>query len=496
MNNKSLEVNENTSIILGLPVTKGTFLGEDDYPKYEPRRKTFSLDNLQEGRSRKISAHRGTKSISYAGDGHLITVAPTGAGKGRSVIIPNLLNYPGPIVVIDPKGENYAVTARRRKEMGHKVIRLDPFGVIDKHSDSLNPLDIFDLKNADAETDAQMLAELLSMENKGGEDPFWNLSACGLLSGLIADTAVRMPLEDRHLDTVRQYLMSDMTKEDLQEGDRYKSLYPKNHLSNLMAKPPGLVMNMVKRLDTYGIEMNRMAYDEISSFVNMPDKTLGSVLASTQSFIKAFLSERVVRTLRNSSFSLSDIVSGKPISIYLVIPPDKLQSHRALLKLWVGTLLKAITSRKHIPHQRTLFFLDECAQLGNFPFLETVITLCRGYGLQAWSFWQDLGQIRQLYPTGYSTMLNNCAILQIFGAKNYMVASEFASIIGVETDSIREIQSNEQVLVINGGNPIRANRYDYLNNSQFQGLFDANPLYAAVNKKKRKYYEDVRTHPS
>ena len=487
MNDRSLEVNEKTSIILGLPVTKGTFYGEDEYPKYESRRKTFSLDNLQEGRNRRISAHRGTRPISYTSDGHLMTVAPTGAGKGRSVIIPNLLNYPGPIVVIDPKGENYAVTARRRREMGHKVIRLDPFGVIDRHSDSLNPLDIFDLKNADVETDAQMLAELLAMDNKGGEEPFWDLSACGLLSGLIADTAVRVPRENRHLDTVRQYLMSDITQEEeLQEGDRYNLRFPKNQFSHLTAKPPTSVLNMIKRLDTYGVEMNRMAYDEISSFVAMPDKTLGSVLASAQSFIKAFLSERVVRTLRDSSFSLSDIVSGKPISIYLIIPPDKLQSHRALLKLWVGTLLKAITSRKQIPHQRTLFFLDECAQLGSFPFLETVITLCRGYGLQAWSFWQDIGQIRQLYPTGWSTMLNNCAILQIFGAKNYMVASEFASIIGVETDAIREIQPGEQVLIVNGGNPVRSNRYDYLNNPQFQGLFDLNPLYATVTKRKRK----------
>src|SRR4051812_14742042 len=58
----------------------------------------------------------------YRGDTHLITVAPPGAGKGRGVIIPNLLTPPGPAVVIDPKGEASQTTARRRRELGQQVV--------------------------------------------------------------------------------------------------------------------------------------------------------------------------------------------------------------------------------------------------------------------------------------------------------------------------------------------------------------------------------------
>ena len=65
--------------------------------------------------------------LHYDGSAHLMTVAPTGTGKGRSVVIPTLLTYPGAVVVLDPKGENYQVTARARREMGQQVIRLDPF---------------------------------------------------------------------------------------------------------------------------------------------------------------------------------------------------------------------------------------------------------------------------------------------------------------------------------------------------------------------------------
>jgi hypothetical protein len=236
-------LSEKSPLLLGLPVATSKKISDQE------------SDNIKD----RIVAERGTEPILYTGDSHLITIAPTGAGKGRSVIIPNLLTYKGPIVVFDPKGENYAVTARTRKEMGQQVIRLDPFGVIDKDSDCFNPLDIFNLSNADVETDAQMLAELLSQGNKWTRDPFWDLTACGLISGLIAYTVTSKPDNERHLDTVRQLLMAE-------EMD----------------------YTIAVKLDTEGEKMNRMAFDELASFSNMPrENTRPSVLAVAQSYIKA-----------------------------------------------------------------------------------------------------------------------------------------------------------------------------------------------------------------
>src|SRR4051812_27510742 len=71
-----------------------------------------------------VAAPEDEEPLWYKGDNHLMTVAPTGAGKGRGVIIPNLLAYPGPAVVIDPKGEAYQTTARRRRQMGQQVVVL------------------------------------------------------------------------------------------------------------------------------------------------------------------------------------------------------------------------------------------------------------------------------------------------------------------------------------------------------------------------------------
>src|SRR5207253_2157203 len=52
----------------------------------------------------KIDGH--DKCVRYDGDRHLLTIAPTRAGKGTTTIIPNLLTYGGSALVVDPKGEN------------------------------------------------------------------------------------------------------------------------------------------------------------------------------------------------------------------------------------------------------------------------------------------------------------------------------------------------------------------------------------------------------
>ncbi|KAJ8138612.1 hypothetical protein OY671_008175, partial [Metschnikowia pulcherrima] len=70
-------------------------------------------DGSSIGRDRKSG-----KSSRYAGPSHSSTIAPTRTGKGVGTIIPNSLDYPGPVVCIDPKGENARITARHRAKFG------------------------------------------------------------------------------------------------------------------------------------------------------------------------------------------------------------------------------------------------------------------------------------------------------------------------------------------------------------------------------------------
>src|SRR5580693_8533218 len=63
--------------------------------------------------------------VSYCGDGHLMTFAPTGTGKTSGPVICNALTHPGQLIVVDIKGEIYKATAETRRAMGQKVHVLD-----------------------------------------------------------------------------------------------------------------------------------------------------------------------------------------------------------------------------------------------------------------------------------------------------------------------------------------------------------------------------------
>jgi type IV secretory pathway TraG/TraD family ATPase VirD4 len=95
--------------------------------------------------------------VGRSDDRHFITVATNRSGKGRSAIIPNLLTWPGSALVIDPKGQNAAVTAaarghgggRVKKGMGQSVRIVDPFGElkaqgVDLPAHRFNPLTALD----------------------------------------------------------------------------------------------------------------------------------------------------------------------------------------------------------------------------------------------------------------------------------------------------------------------------------------------------------------
>jgi type IV secretion system protein VirD4 len=388
------------------------------------------------------------RPITYEGDGHLLTCAPTGKGKGRGVLIPNLLLYQGPVICVDIRGELYQVTARRRRELAQQVRVLDPFHIVTDASDRLNPLDILSLPRASVDEDAEMLATLLSAGHAFDRDPYWSDTGIGITAGLIAHIAGTCPPEERHLGKLRDWLHHD-------EMD----------------------YTIAQALDLKTVQ-SRMARDEFVAYLSAPDDRTRPCIRSTAcTFVKALGSASVAETLRSSTISLQDVLEGKPLSIFLIIPADKLDSHKALLRLWVGTLLTVICRRPRIPKERTLFLIDECAQLGALPALRQAITLHRGSGLQCWSIWQDLSQIRLHYPLDWQTMLNNSEVLQVFGSNNHLMAKEWAEVLGMEPGELRRVAPEQAVVSVQGHDCRVCRRPDYLRDKAFAGLFDPNPRF-------------------
>lgn len=389
-------------------------------------------------------------------EGHLITVAATSRGKGRSALIPTLLTYPGSVVVIDPKGEALEVTGKRRKAMGQRLVVIDPFRISNfKRLDGLNIFDIQGNSDQSVEAFATEAAQLLHYGRSAAQnDPFWDIRADALNAAVIAVAASSPNPADRNLLWVRDLLM---------KGDP--------------------VLNMARLLDTSKNRLSSMAYAQIGSFLNTDEKCRSGILATAVQHFGNFFGPSVEDSLVETTFNLDAYAAGEPTSIYLVIPPQKLKSHGSLLRLWVGALLSVALSRQQRLPVSDLFCLDEAAQLGELEGFRSLMTLMRGYSVRCWSFWQDLSQLRQLYRHDWETMLNNAATIQIFGATNHLAAKALAELMGdhVQPHDLLKLPPNEQILVETSGKITQCQKLDYLVDPVFQGLYQPNPRYANLS---------------
>jgi type IV secretion system protein VirD4 len=189
-------------------------------------------------------------------DGHILTCAPTGAGKGVGGVIPNLLDYPGSAFVLDLKGENYAVTARARRELGQHVILVDPFGITGNTGDALNWLDTLDPDSPDVVSRAAGLADMLIAVEGNDADSHWTDTARELLRGLLVYMATlpadrRTMAELRRIVTASERDLADTLNEmqaDPEAGQRIPARTAAAHLNRPEREPPASIRRRVRAL--------------------------------------------------------------------------------------------------------------------------------------------------------------------------------------------------------------------------------------------------------
>src|SRR6185437_3774447 len=288
-------------------------------------------------------------------DGHILTVAPTRSGKGVSCVIPNLLDHPGSALVTDPKGENYAVTSRWRRIAGHNVHALDPFDLVGQLA-AYNPVDLVDVDGPDAADDARMLADMLVLSEgkEGGDQSFWNEEARGLLTGLILHTASNPRPEARTLTEMRDLLT--------QSPDSFRALLAAMSANQAAG---GLVARAAARL------------------LQKAERERSGVISTAQSHTHFLDSPRMARVLGRSTVDLA-ILKRRPVSIFLILPPDRLDSYARWQRLMIACSLRAMTRTPGQPTDRVLFLLDEFPHLGKMAPVQRDIGLVGGYGARFW----------------------------------------------------------------------------------------------------------------
>jgi type IV secretion system protein VirD4 len=338
---------------------------------------------------------------------HTAVFAPTGVGKGVSSVVPFLMASDESAVVVDFKGENSQLTAEhRRKAFGHQIVVLDPFKLVSQAPQTFNPLDFIHKDSPTALDECRDLAEALVIRSGQEKDPHWVDSAEAWIAALIALVVRYGEPNDRSLQTVRTLLSSPDKLE--------------------------MAIKLMCTSDAWDGMLARMG----NQLTHFKDKELGSTLTTTSRFLRFLDTLAVCDSTKSSSFNPDDLRRGK-MTVYLVLPPEHQRAQSPLLRMWIGSLLRAVVRGGLQEGNKVHFVLDEAASLGHMEALDDAVDKYRGYGVRLQFYFQSVSQLRKSFPDGQDqTLLSN--VSQVFFGINDLPTAEYVSNrLGEETIVIR-----------------------------------------------------------
>jgi type IV secretion system protein VirD4 len=332
---------------------------------------------------------------------HTVVIAPVGVGKSSALAVPFLLTCEDSCVVLDLKGELASLTAQHRREkMGHRVVLLDPFRMVTDNPDTYNPIASIGPDSPHVIEDSRDIAKALVVRTGQEVEPFWNNGSELWISAMTAAVIMFVDGEKKSLQSVRETLCNPTTMA---------------HAIDTMRGEGGMILaRMGHQLTQY------------------TDKTLDSVLATSNTHMQFLDTPAVYDSTIASSFDPSELVNGK-CTVYMIMPPDRMRSNAGLLRLWISSLLR-ISVRAGIHQKRPVYYvLDEAASLGHLEVLDDCIDKYRSYMVRTILFYQSMGQLKKCWPNdGDVTLLSNTSQV-FFGVNDKRTAEYVSAMLGKET---------------------------------------------------------------
>jgi type IV secretion system protein VirD4 len=341
-----------------------------------------------------LLGHHAGQLIGLANDNrHALTVAGSRGGKGISLVVPNLVLWPGSCLVLDPKGELARKTARARRQLhGQDVVVLDPFGVSGQPQGSCNLLDGIDLDSPYVVADLQLLLESLIAGSANQPDgDHWTGGARELVMALCLFAKVHF--HKPTLVTVFEIL-----------GGRHGTVL------GSMDKPSDVFGVLLETPDLNGA-LRGMAI----RWLEIPEREQGSILSTARrqlAWLEGLNSADAAMTkvCAPSPFSLADL-KRRQVTIYLCLPASYMHAYRPWLRAFVNLAMSALENTPSRPGAPSvLLMLDEFATLGYMPSLEKAAGLLAGAGVKMWPIIQDLGQLDAIYGPRAGTFIGNAGV--------------------------------------------------------------------------------------
>ncbi|CAN7620946.1 type IV secretory system conjugative DNA transfer family protein [Phenylobacterium sp. LjRoot219] len=358
-----------------------------------------------------LLGRKGGAYLSFGGSEHVMLYAPTRSGKGVGVVIPNLLNWPDSVVVLDIKRENFLVTAGFRAAHGQTVHLFDPLAP-DGRTARYNPLAYIPREDRTATLDElQKIAGMLFPATDKA-DPFWAEAARTGFVGVGAFVAETPALPFTLGEIFRQ----------LTEGSP-KLRFPEAVTARARAGDP----------------LSAGCVSALTDFCSASENTFASIKQTITARMGLWLNPRVDAATSASDFDLRRL-RGQPTSIYLCASPDNVTRLAPLYSLFFQQLVDLNCRELPAPGEvrQVLLLLDEFARLGHAGVIAHGFSFVAGYGLRILAVIQSPSQLRAEYGAELADeIMSNCGAEMTFTPKQLKVAQELSERLGYYTYASR-----------------------------------------------------------
>ena len=349
--------------------------------------------------------------LKHNGPEHILAFAPTRSGKGIGLVIPTLLDWRESVIVLDIKGENWALTAGWREQYANnRVLKFDPTAP-NGMSVKFNPLDEIRMETDYEIGDVQNIAMMIVDTDGKGLRDYWEKSSFSFISGLILYTIYKSKKENKRYPNL---------------SDVYE-LLNQSDIQDLLDE---MINSHHRLISIVGREMLNKAPEELSGVV-------GSASSSLNLYVDPIISNNTSK----SEFKINDLMNGeKPVSLYLVLKPNDKSRIMPLIRLIMNQLLRRLLedlefeNGKSIQNynHRMLLMLDEFTSLGKLSIFQESLAFMAGYGIKAYIIVQDVSQLYEAYGKDESIM-SNCHIRVAFAPNKVETAELLSKMTGTTT---------------------------------------------------------------
>jgi type IV secretion system protein VirD4 len=357
---------------------------------------------------------------------HTAVFSPSGGGKGVSCVVPFLKMCDEPCVVVDFKGENALLTAaHRQKYFGHRIVLLDPYKVITPTADTFNPLDFISKDDPLAIDQCNELAKALVVRTGEEKEPHWNDSAEAWIAALIAMLVQFGDAGEgtRSLQTARE-ILSNPQKLEL----AIKVMLESNAWGGILARMGGNLLHFI-------------------------DREKSSTLSTAARHLRFLDSLAIMESVGKSSFDPAQLRTGK-MTIYLILPPNQMQTQSPLLRLWITSLFRAVVAGGLQERNKVHYVLDEAASLGSLEAINDAVDKYRGYGIRLILLYQSMGQLKKCFPNGQDQTLLSNTTQVFFGVNDQAIGT------GGTADYV-SARLGEKTIIVESGGKSTSNSHSY-----------------------------------